>query len=107
MHPGRRGAFTPNSGRRDDQRSLSQGQEKHQEALRQLIQSNMAKINTFHLQLNEAKVKQGFNVSENDIDLELYTQRNLIASTDPSLLTSDYEARIVYNHLILLRHRTA
>ena len=54
----------------------------------------MAKINNFHLQLNEAKVKQGFNVSENDIDVELYTQRNLIASTDPTLLTSDYEKRI-------------
>ena len=33
-------------------------------------------------------------MSENDIDLELYKQHNLIASTDPSLLTSDYEKRI-------------
>ena len=95
LHPGGRGSFTPNSWRGDDQRSLSQGQEKRQEALRQLIQANMARINAFHLQLNEAKVKQGFNVSENDIDLELYTQRNLIASTDPSLLASNYEARIM------------
>ena len=34
-------------------------------------------------------------MSEDDIDLELYTQRNLIASTDPSLLASNYEARIM------------
>ena len=54
----------------------------------------MAKINSFHLQLNEAKAKKGLNVSENDIEVELYTQHNLIVSTDPTLLTSDYEKRI-------------
>ena len=58
LHPGRRGSFTPNSWKRDDQRSLSQGQEKRQEALRQLIQSNMARINDFYLQLNKAKVSK-------------------------------------------------
>ena len=40
-------------------------------------------------------VKQGYNVSEDNIDLELYSQKNLIASTDPSLLASNYEARIM------------
>ena len=94
LHPGGRGSFTPNSWREDDQRSLSQGQEKRQEALRQLIQANMARINAFHHRLNEAMVKQGYNVSEDNIDFELYSQKNLIASTDPSLLTSNYEARI-------------
>ena len=94
LHPGGRGSFIPNSWREDDQRSLSQGQEKRQEALRQLIQGNMARINAFHHRLNEAMVKQGYNVSEDNIDLELYSQKNLIASTDPSLLASNYEARI-------------
>ena len=59
-----------------------------------MIQSNMSRINKFHLELNEAKVKRGLDVSANDIDLELYKQHNLIASTDPSLLASDYEERI-------------
>ena len=94
LHPTSRGSFTQNAGRCTDQRSLSQNQERHQESLRQIIQSKMAKINSFHLQLNEAKAKQGLNVSENDIEVELYTQHNLIASTDPTLLTSDYEKRI-------------
>ena len=55
----------------------------------------MARINAFHHRLNEAMVKQGYNVSEDNIDLELYSHKNLIASTDPSLLASNYEARIM------------
>ena len=94
LNPTRGGSFTPSNRRYTDQQSLSHNQERHQESLRQMIQSNMSRINKFHLELNEAKVKRGLNVSENDIDLELYKQHNLIASTDPSLLTSDYEKRI-------------
>ena len=94
LNPTRGGSFTPSNRRYTDQQSLSVNQERHQESLRQMIQSNMSRINKFHLELNEAKVKRGLNVSENDIDLELYKQHNLIASTDPSLLTSDYEKRI-------------
>ena len=59
-----------------------------------MIQSNMSRINKFHLELNEAKVKRGLDVSADDIDVELYKNQNLIASTDPSLLTSDYQERI-------------
>ena len=59
-----------------------------------MIQSNMSRINKFHLELNEAKVKRGLDVSADDIDVELYKNQNLIASTDPSLLTSDYSERI-------------
>ena len=33
-------------------------------------------------------------MSADDIDLELYKNQNLIASTDPSLLASDYSERI-------------
>ena len=47
-----------------------------QENLRQLIQGNMARINTFHHRLNEAMVKRGYDVSKDNIDLELYSQKN-------------------------------
>ena len=59
-----------------------------------MIQSNMSRINKFHLEVNEAKVKRGLDVSADDIDVELYKNQNLIASTDPSLLASDYSERI-------------
>ena len=58
------------------------------------IQSNMSRINRFHLEVNEAKVKRGLDVSADDIDVELYKNQNLIASTDPSLLATDYSERI-------------
>ena len=93
-HRAGRGSFLPSSWREDDHRGLSQVQEKRQENLRQLIQGNMARINTFYHRLNEAMVKRGYDVSKDNIDLELYSQKNLIASTDPSLLASNYEARI-------------
>ena len=89
-----RGSFLSSSWREDDHRGLSQVQEKRQENLRQLIQGNMARINNCHHRLNEAMVKRGYDVSKDNIDVDLYCQKNLIASTDPSLLASNYEARI-------------
>ena len=78
----------------DDHRRLSQVQEQRQENLRQLIQGNMARINDCHHRLNEAMIKRGYDVSKDNIEVDLYCQKNLIASTDPDLLTSNYEARI-------------
>ena len=94
LNPTQRGSFTPSHRRYTDRHSLSPNQERHQETLRQMIQSNMSRINKFHLEVNEAKVKRGLDVSADDIDLELYKNQNLIASTDPSLLASDYSERI-------------
>ena len=68
LHPVGRGSFLSNSWREDDHRGLSQVQEKRQENLRQLIQGNMARINTFHHRLNEAMVKRGYDVSKDNID---------------------------------------
>ena len=73
---------------------MSQVQERRQENLRQLIQGNMARINDCHHRLNKAMVKRGYDVSRDNIEVDLYCQKNLIASTDPELLTSNYEARI-------------
>ena len=39
-------------------------------------------------------MKKGFDVSRDNIEIDLYDQKNLIASTDPELLSSNYEARI-------------
>ena len=79
LHPVGRGSFLSNSWREDDHRNLSQVQEKRQEKrqenLRQLIQGNMARINTFHHRLNEAMVKRGYDVSKDNIDLELYHRK--------------------------------
>ena len=78
----------------DDHRRLSQVQEQRQENLRQLIQGNMARINDCHHRLNEAMVKRGYDDSKDNIEIDLYCQKNLIASIDPELLTSNYKARI-------------
>ena len=94
LNPTQRGSFTPSHRRYTDHHILSPNQERHQETLRQMIQSNMSRINKFHLEVNEAKVKRGLDVSADDIDVELYKNQNLIASTDPSLLASDYSERI-------------
>ena len=77
-----------------DFHSLSPNQAKHQEQLRQMIQSNMSRINKFHLEVNELKAKRGLDVSVEDIDVELYRSQNLIASTDPSMLSNNYAERI-------------
>ena len=73
---------------------LSPNQARHQEQLRQIIQSNMSRINKFHLEVNELKAKRGLDVSVGDIDVELYKSQNLIASTDPSMLSNNYAERI-------------
>ena len=73
---------------------LTQVQEQRQEDLRQLIQSNMARLNGCHHRINTAMVKRGYDVSKDNIEIDLYCQKNLIASTDPELLSSNYEARI-------------
>ena len=73
---------------------LSPNQARHQEQLRQIIQSNMSRINRFHLEVNELKAKRGLDVSVGDIDVELYKSQNLIASTDPSMLSNNYAERI-------------
>ena len=77
-----------------DVHRLSPNQAKHQEQLRQIIQSNMSRINRFHLEVNELKAKRGLDVSVGDIDVELYKSQNLIASTDPSMLSNNYAERI-------------
>ena len=77
-----------------DHHRLSPNQAKHQEHLRQMIQSNMSRINKFHLEVNELKAKRGLDVSVEDIDVELYRSQNLIASTDPSMLSNNYAERI-------------
>ena len=84
----------PDSLVEDNQRPLSQNQKQQQEELRQLVQSNMARLNDCHHKLNTALVQQGFDVSRDNIDVDLYDQKNVIASTDPELLSSNYEARI-------------
>ena len=73
---------------------MSPNQARHQEQLRQLIQTNMSRINRFHLEVNELKAKKGLDVSVGDIDVELYKSQNLIASTDPSMLSNNYAERI-------------
>ena len=87
-------SFLSNSLVEDTQRHLSQVQKQRQEDLRQLLQSNMARLNDCHHKLNTALVKKGFDVSRDNIEIDLYDQKNLIASTDPELLSSNYEARI-------------
>ena len=77
-----------------DVHRLSPNQAKHQEQLRQIIQTNMSRINRFHLEVNELKAKRGLDVSVGDIDVELYKSHNLIASTDPSMLSNNYAERI-------------
>ena len=89
-----RDSFLSSSLVEDDHRHLSQVQEQRQEDLRQLIQSNMARLNDCHHRLNTAMVKRGYDVSRDNIEIDLYCQKNLIASTDPELLSSNYEARI-------------
>ena len=85
-----------NTGNRSytDHLDLSPNQAKHQENLRQMIQSNMSRINRSHLEVNETKAKRGLDVSVDDIDVELYRSQNLIASTDPSMLSNNYSERI-------------
>ena len=39
-------------------------------------------------------MQQGFEVSRDNLDVDLYDQKNVIASTDPDLLSSNYETRI-------------
>ena len=77
-----------------DVHRMSPNQARHQEQLRQLIQTNMSRINRFHLEVNELKAKKGLDVSVGDIDVELYKSNNLIASTDPSMLSNNYAERI-------------
>ena len=77
-----------------DVHRLSPNQARHQEQLRQLIQTNMSRINRFHLEVNELKASKGLDVSVGDIDVELYKSHNLIASTDPSMLSNNYAERI-------------
>ena len=89
-----RGSFNTGNRGYTDHHDLSPNQAKHQETLRQMIQSNMSRINRFHLEVNEAKAKRGLDVSVDDIDVELYRSQNLIASTDPSMLANNYSERI-------------
>ena len=77
-----------------DVHRMSPNQARHQEQLRQLIQANMSRINRCHLEVNELKAKKGLDVSVGDIDVELYRSNNLIASTDPSMLSNNYAERI-------------
>ena len=77
-----------------DVHRMSPNQARHQEQLRQLIQANMSRINRCHLEVNELKAKKGLDVSVGDIDVELYKSNNLIASTDPSMLSNNYAERI-------------
>ena len=94
LNPTHRGSFNTGNRGYTDHHDLSPNQEKHQETLRQMIQSNMSRINRFHLEVNEAKARRGLDVSVDDIDVELYRNQNLIASTDPSLLANNYSERI-------------
>ena len=49
---------------------------------------------TVNNKLNTALEQHGLNVSSEEQEVELYDQRNMIASTNPELLDSNYETRI-------------
>ena len=74
--------------------TLSHKQRMDQEEMRRLVQSNMANLNSCHHKLNTALVQQGYDVSSDNLEVELYDQRNVLASTDPELLDSNYETRM-------------
>ena len=79
---------------RNNQRPLSQKQKVEQEEMIKLVQSTMVRLNECHHKLNTALVQNGYDVSSDNLDVDLYDQRNVIASTDPDLLSSNYETRI-------------
>ena len=62
--------------------------------MKKKVQSTMANLNTCHHKLNTALVQQGYDVSSDNLDINLYDHRNVLASTDPDLLASNYETRI-------------
>ena len=94
--PGRR-SLTPQSGssnERPKSEALSLRQEKHQDVMRKQVESKLAGLMTVNNKLNTALEQHGLNVSSEDLEVELYDQRNMIASTHPELLDSNYETRI-------------
>ena len=74
---------------------LSSGQMVYQEGLRKQIESKMANLATCQRNLTCALEEEGYQVSDGgDIEVQLYDQRNMMASTDPELLSRDYGQRI-------------
>ena len=51
----------------------------------------MANLSSCHNDLTKILEEEGYNVSDNDFEVELYDQRTVLASTDPTLLDNNYE----------------
>ena len=73
---------------------LPPGQLMYQENLRQQIQSTMSNLNSTQDRLTDVLQSEGYRVSDDDFEAELYCNRNITASTDPTLLSTDYGQRI-------------
>ena len=73
---------------------LSSGQLLYQENLRQQIQSKMSNLSSCQERLTDVLQEEGYKVSDDDFEAELYCAKNITASTDPSLLATDYGQRI-------------
>ena len=73
---------------------LPSGQLLYQENLRQQIQSTMSNLYSCQEKLTDVLQAEGYTVSDDDFETELYCHRNITASTDPSLLSKDYGQRI-------------
>ena len=73
---------------------LPSGQLLYQENLRQQIQSKMSNLSSCQEKLTNVLQEEGYKVSDDDFEAELYSNKNITASTDPSLLAADYGQRI-------------
>ena len=66
----------------------------YQENLRQKIQATMSNLNSTQEALTNALQSEGYRLSDDDFEVELYSNRNIAASTDPTLLSTSYSQRI-------------
>ena len=73
---------------------LAPGQLMYQENLRQQIQLTMSNLTSTQEKLTNVLQSEGYRVSDDDFEAELYSNRNITASTDPTLLSACYGQRI-------------
>ena len=79
---------------RSQPKGMTQKMLMEQEGLRVEIESNMANLSTCHNNLTKLLEEEGYNLSDNDFEVELYDQRTVVAMTDPTLLDNDYVTRM-------------
>ena len=73
---------------------LAPGQLMYQENLRSQIQSTMSNLASTQEKLTNVLQTEGYKLSDDDFEAELYSNRNITASTDPTLLSTEYGQRI-------------